>query len=650
MSAILLLQGDALHLPLEDKSIHTIITSPPYFGLRQYNGLEPTVWPGGSYCPGIGQAPVVIPGPTPEQMAACAHAWGTPMPGSTRGGSGTPNGRNNAGEGYARGEEKGATCARCDAWKGVLGNEPTPAMFTWHMVLVLRECYRVLRDDGTLFLNIGDSSSSGNRVGHGTVQSFKQQTNRGMNGTNDPPRPTSEVPDGNLLGIPYQVVLAAQAEGWVWRETVTYQKLAPMPESISGWRHEYTRCRCLQPTRITAGQQKAPHAGHREHAHGGVTATPATTPDPACVQCSGTGRLPTRVLRRGSWRHTRSTEPIFMLVKQMGYWANGEEVKETAHARSRPPTSRNHAGTKSSITGTHANGGTLGWNRPDLGRNPRNFSAHPPTPADHLAALVGWLQAEAPEVLAAYDAAQGNPPDVVRPTPSPFSGAQFATFSGDLVRPFILASCPERCCTQCGAGWAPFVEHHSHQAQASWSGSNRQNGCIAGGGHQGRTGQWSHTSTVHALLPTCPHYCACTPPCDADVPTCPTCDLLSHARHVPGTVLDPFAGSGTVGEVARELRRRSVLIEASPVYLQLARQRLSLAALQAWETTTDPTRCRLCEGSGANLLTLAAQDASDLATWRLLAAQYPCVACHGSGRHAPPLKLDDLPLFGGPHG
>ena len=79
-----IIRANALHIPLRDASVQCCVTSPPYWGLRDY-GLEPTIWGGD---------------------AECAHVWGDDIPGSNRGGSGTPTDKNNRGEGYARGEAR----------------------------------------------------------------------------------------------------------------------------------------------------------------------------------------------------------------------------------------------------------------------------------------------------------------------------------------------------------------------------------------------------------------------------------------------------------------------------------------------------------------------------------------------------------------
>jgi len=102
------------------------------------------------------------------------------------------------------------------------------------MRAVFAEVHRVLVPTGVMFVNVGDAYTSGNRVGHGTRVGYKQQTNRGMNGTSDPPR--APQPPGlrekNLLGLPWRLALALQADGFILRSEIIWHKLNPMPESV----------------------------------------------------------------------------------------------------------------------------------------------------------------------------------------------------------------------------------------------------------------------------------------------------------------------------------------------------------------------------------------------------------------------------------
>ena len=103
-----------------------------------------------------------------------------------------------------------------------------------HLIAVFTELRRVLRDDGLFCLNLGDSYTSGGREGHGTRVGYKQATNRGMNGTTDPPRPPQ--PEGlkpkDLMMIPYRVAMALQYAGWTLRQEAPWVNRSKMPESV----------------------------------------------------------------------------------------------------------------------------------------------------------------------------------------------------------------------------------------------------------------------------------------------------------------------------------------------------------------------------------------------------------------------------------
>ena len=156
-------QGDAravmAELPAE--SVHCVVTSPPYWGLRDYG----------------------------------TATW------------------------------DGAT--RLDSQ---LGHEPTPEAYVAAMVDVFREVRRVLRDDGTLWLNLGDSYASSG--GERTYGSSDNGTGRGP-GTKRHDVPSSGLKPKDLVGIPWRVAFALQADGWYLRSDIIWSKPNPMPESVT---------------------------------------------------------------------------------------------------------------------------------------------------------------------------------------------------------------------------------------------------------------------------------------------------------------------------------------------------------------------------------------------------------------------------------
>ena len=183
---------------LPDKSVHCVITSPPYFGLRDYGTAT---WQGGK--------------------EDCDHS-------------------NFSAE---------LTCEGCGAQRidSQIGLEPSPAEFVENMLIVFREIHRVLRDDGTLWLNLGDSyAGSGkgrNADGSANVDpNSKQATSLGtILGTLHKATPDGLKPK-DLMGIPWRVAFALQADGWYLRQDIIWHKPNAMPSSVTDrctTAHEY---------------------------------------------------------------------------------------------------------------------------------------------------------------------------------------------------------------------------------------------------------------------------------------------------------------------------------------------------------------------------------------------------------------------------
>jgi DNA modification methylase len=133
--------------------------------------------------------------------------------------------------------------------EGQMGLEPTPDEFVAGMVDVFREVRRVLRDDGVLWLNIGDSYArlGGDQVaqtkwkvegasdGQGTNRHLITGSSDGATGRGD--RPGSRSAGGglkakDLIGIPWMLAFALRADGWYLRQDIIWSKPNPMPESV----------------------------------------------------------------------------------------------------------------------------------------------------------------------------------------------------------------------------------------------------------------------------------------------------------------------------------------------------------------------------------------------------------------------------------
>ena len=213
------LTGDcrAVLATLPDESVHCVVASPPYWGLRDYK-VEPSVWGGD---------------------VDCGHEWGDEAvvrgPAQTQGATSQRAGRSNVEEQRQRDNSQGQFCRHCNAWRGVLGLEPSPELHVEHIVEIFRHVRRVLRKDGTLWLNYGDCYANpghykGNPGNHGTIGrpriadagDVPQREKRG-----------DGLKNKDLLMMPARIALALQADGWWLRSEIVWAKPNPMPESVT---------------------------------------------------------------------------------------------------------------------------------------------------------------------------------------------------------------------------------------------------------------------------------------------------------------------------------------------------------------------------------------------------------------------------------
>jgi DNA modification methylase len=196
-------------------SVQCVITSPPYWGLRDYK-LKPMVWGGD---------------------AGCEHAWGQKIIASeidsNRGTMQWVTGGDPAVKVDGKRPSQGRLCHHCNAWRGSLGLEPSPELYIEHMVAVFHEVRRVLRPDGVIFLNLGDSYATGaGKVGDHPGGGSQGENWKGS--TTQPNRmPIPGLKPKDLCMIPARVAIALHAEGWWLRSEIVWHKPNPMPESVT---------------------------------------------------------------------------------------------------------------------------------------------------------------------------------------------------------------------------------------------------------------------------------------------------------------------------------------------------------------------------------------------------------------------------------
>jgi DNA modification methylase len=183
-----------------------VVTSPPYYGLRDYGTA---LWDGGD--------------------ANCQHTFARQDERLMRGSNGE------LGKNCTSWTHRDATPPRlcsCGARRidRQIGLEPTPDEYLATMVAVFREVRRVLRKDGTLWLNIGDSYVSG---ATGSLGNSFSANARGQHAALMRPSKLGAGKPKDLLMMPARLALALQADGWWVRSDIIWHKPNPMPESVT---------------------------------------------------------------------------------------------------------------------------------------------------------------------------------------------------------------------------------------------------------------------------------------------------------------------------------------------------------------------------------------------------------------------------------
>lgn len=209
---IRILVGDARRrlTELPDRSVQVVVTSPPFYGLRDYGTGE---WVGGDPACSHTKAPKRSASSTLRQDRGTARLY--------------------TGEKADRLDvHYGARCARCGASRmdHQIGLEDTPEAYVAELVALFREIWRVLRDDGTVWLNLGDSYASSGGMGRGDnhFRIGRTHQQRGVR----PGQTFDGVKKKDLIGIPWMVAFALRADGWYLRQEVIWNKPNPMPESV----------------------------------------------------------------------------------------------------------------------------------------------------------------------------------------------------------------------------------------------------------------------------------------------------------------------------------------------------------------------------------------------------------------------------------
>ena len=408
---------------------------------------------------------------------------------------------------------------------GMIGLEPTFDAHLENLVAVFREVRRVLRKDGTVWLNYGDAyAGSPPRVPYG---------DQGDNSIVENDRWVKPGKPKDLMMMPARVAMALQKPFLQCR-------------GCGNVAHETRWGRFPNGRRICPGCVKS---------KGADVETPGWWLRSEIIWAK-----PNPMPESVRDRPTSSHEKMYLMSRSARYFYDADAVRTASDRENWTPsgwaTAPNFHGDAPNEP-RQPTGGKPNKQRGHGGANLRNVLTIPDEKErGHERVHEGFRDRWDGMSKAEQQAGGSAMRNVLKVATHSFKGAHFATFPPKLVEPCIKAGTSEAgCCAQCGAGWVRVVKKadgkgawldHARDAEV---GASRNS--IPGGADHYRDYQ---PPTTLGFRPAC------------------QCDIDEAA--VPCTVLDPFAGSGTTGLVASRLGRAAVLVEISGDYARMARKRI----------------------------------------------------------------------------
>lgn len=385
-------------LPAE--SVHCCVTSPPYWGLRDYK-IKPQIW---------------------DDPGDCTHEWSTD---TIEARTGTGGNWQQAANGVALRTGKDQTrfkgdcteankceivdvetafCLKCGAWLGCLGLEPTPELYVKHMVDVFREVWRVLRDDGTVWLNLGDSYAGGGRGGNPANSAYQKQVTNAGSKVIPSPIPDNLKPK-DLVGAPWMVAFALRADGWYLRQNIIWNKPNPMPESVKD--------RCTKAHEDIFLLARKP----RYFYDAAAIREPASYGDDEARYSRA---------RNG---HKSNPDDLRNGIRPRSWKGSGFDVGKTAAVKNEG--FRKVPSNWDTEPGTHGSFHRDGRAKKKSGNKDRKSALERGCPDPGVCGSVPW------------EGDTRNKRSVWTVPTKPFKEAHFATFPEELIEPCILAGCPE---------------------------------------------------------------------------------------------------------------------------------------------------------------------------------------------------------------
>lgn len=420
---------------------------------------------------------------------------------------------------------------------GQIGLERTPADYVAALVAVFEEARRVLRDDGTMWVNLGDSYTGGggyapNAPSNQNGGSLSSRSVGEAGGrTSGAIRFVEGLPPKSLLGIPWRVAFALQDAGFILRSEIIWSKPNPMPESVID-----RPTKAHETVFLLAKSCDAQFWIHRDHA--GTRQQPQ--PDYRWIHHDT--RVEVAVMP-DHWDHDENVRKLWKRInlwQSADYWYDGEAIREPLQSWK-------------IINGE--------WQCTDgggkAGKKQKVANKYPGMEGKKLSGNM----AEGKRIVPNEAGRNKRTVWTVPTEPTPF--AHFATFPQKLIEPMILAGCPAKCCAVCGAGWVRVTEITPEYQGVKDKLRQR----LGPDYHMKRAGLDAIKGQGTGGNP------ATLPPKNITLGFRPTCTCNADTR--PGVVLDIFGGSGTVGLVARRLGRSFILSDLNLEYCELARKRLA---------------------------------------------------------------------------
>lgn len=203
-----ILQGSALEVfkTLPDDRIDCLMCSPPYYNLRHY-GTNPAIWGG---------------------VEGCDHKWGDRLERVQTGGGneGVPEEWQRPSREANGGGDAGQFCIKCDAWKGELGLEPDPELYTDHLVMIFDQAWRVMKPSGAVWVNLGDTIN-GNKSGNTDLKNSAANNDGTFK-----KKKVAGIPTKSFCMIPETFAKKMMNRGWSLRIKGIWHKPNAMPQSV----------------------------------------------------------------------------------------------------------------------------------------------------------------------------------------------------------------------------------------------------------------------------------------------------------------------------------------------------------------------------------------------------------------------------------